>query len=132
MSAAAAFAGQVIGQSVIVLLVFIFMLSAAVTTSLSDKFEEAISSRAANRISDLTQGVQQYISITTLINLAVGVGNAILLLILGVPFAVFWGILAWLMGYIPTVGFWIAMIPPLVLAWTRPRGRFWPRTSHNS
>ncbi len=52
-----------------------------------------------------------------MVNLGVGFGNTILLFILGVPFAVFWGILAWLMGYIPTVGFWIAMVPPLVLAW---------------
>ncbi len=51
LAAAATFAGQVIAQSMIVLLVFIFMLSAAVTTSLSDKFEQATSSRAAKRIS---------------------------------------------------------------------------------
>ena len=61
--------------------------------------------------------MQQYISITTLINFLVGLGNAIILLILGVPFAILWGILAWIMGYIPVVGFWIALIPPTLLAW---------------
>ncbi len=35
---------------------------------------------------------------------------------MGVEHAILWGVLAWLMGYIPTIGFWIAMIPPLILA----------------
>lgn len=34
--------------------------------------------------------------------------------ILLVDFAVMWGVLAWLLGYIPTVGFWLALMPPSI------------------
>jgi predicted PurR-regulated permease PerM len=117
IAAAVSFIGQFISQTIIVILIFIFMLSAAVTTPISDQFEQATSIPTAERISSFTKDVQQYISTTTMVNLLVGIGDAILLFILGVPFAALWGILAWLMGYIPTVGFWIALIPPFVLAW---------------
>ena len=56
-------------------------------------------------------------SITTVVNILVGLGDVILLWIVGVPYALLWGVLSWVMGYIPTVGFWIAMIPPIIVAW---------------
>jgi predicted PurR-regulated permease PerM len=43
--------------------------------------------------------------------------NVIFLAILGVPLAILWGIFSWLAGYIPAIGFWIALIPPLLVAW---------------
>jgi predicted PurR-regulated permease PerM len=33
-----------------------------------------------------------------------------------VDFAVLWGVLAFLTGYIPNVGFWIAFVPPFLMA----------------
>jgi len=42
--------------------------------------------------------------------------DTIFLLILGVDFALLWGLLAFLLGYIPSVGFWFALIPPFILA----------------
>ena len=109
--------GGVAAQFLAVMLIFIFMLSAVVVTPISDQMADVSESSYAQRFSDLTKDVQQYISITTLINFLVGFGNAVLLLILGVPFAILWGILAWIMGYIPVVGFWLALIPPTLLAW---------------
>ena len=109
--------GGIAAQFLAVMLIFIFMLSAVVVTPISDQMADVAEGSYAQRFSDLTKDVQQYISITTLINFLVGAGNAIILLLLGVPFAVLWGILAWIMGYIPVVGFWIALIPPTLLAW---------------
>jgi predicted PurR-regulated permease PerM len=34
-----------------------------------------------------------------------------------VDFAVLWGILAFLLSYIPTINFWLAAIPPTILTW---------------
>jgi predicted PurR-regulated permease PerM len=36
-----------------------------------------------------------------------------------VDFALLWGILAWFLGYIPSIGFWLALIPPVILAWAQ-------------
>jgi len=48
----------------------------------------------------------------------VGLGDMIVLLIMGIPYALLWGLLAWFMGYIPSIGFWIAMIRPFF--WLMP------------
>jgi predicted PurR-regulated permease PerM len=36
-----------------------------------------------------------------------------------VDFAVLWGLLAWFMGYIPSIGFMIALIPPMLMAYAQ-------------
>jgi predicted PurR-regulated permease PerM len=36
---------------------------------------------------------------------------------MGIPYAPLWGLLAWFMGYIPSIGFMIALIPPVLLAY---------------
>jgi predicted PurR-regulated permease PerM len=37
----------------------------------------------------------------------------------GVDYALLWGLLAWFMGYIPSIGFWIALIPPVLMAYAQ-------------
>jgi predicted PurR-regulated permease PerM len=109
--------GQIAAQFFAVMMIFIFMLSAGIVTPISDQLERATESPQVGKIMELTEDVQRYISITTLVNFLVGVGNAIFLLILGVPFAILWGLFSWFTGYIPAVGFWLAMIPPVLIAW---------------
>jgi predicted PurR-regulated permease PerM len=58
-----------------------------------------------------------YIIIRTEVNLAMGIGVAILLAVIGVKYAVFWGFLAFLLGFIPYIGFALAVLPPMLLAW---------------
>jgi predicted PurR-regulated permease PerM len=56
-------------------------------------------------------------TVLTGINFRVGLGDVIFLMIMGVPYAVLWGLLAWFMGYIPSIGFMIALIPPVLMAY---------------
>jgi AI-2 transport protein TqsA len=70
-----------------------------------------------NRFLDLAQKNIDYLVIRTEVNLATGIGTAVILSLLGVKFAIFWGFLAFLLGFIPNIGFWIAIIPPMLLAW---------------
>jgi predicted PurR-regulated permease PerM len=109
--------GSMLVQIGTTLLIFIFMISAAITIPRSSRSNIQIDLPIVSRISAFTHDVRLYMQVTTKINLLVGLGNTILLLILGVDFALLWGILAWLLGYIPAVGFWIALIPPTLLAW---------------
>jgi predicted PurR-regulated permease PerM len=41
------------------------------------------------------------------------------LFILGIPFAALWGLLSFFMGYIPSIGWWISLIPPFFIAWSQ-------------
>jgi AI-2 transport protein TqsA len=65
----------------------------------------------------LAQKNVDYLVIRTEVNLATGIGTAIILALLGVKYAIFWGFLAFLLGFIPNIGFWIAIVPPMLLAW---------------
>ena len=47
----------------------------------------------------------------------VGMGDMVFLWFLGVDYAFLWGMLAWFMGYIPSIGFIIALIPPVLMAY---------------
>jgi predicted PurR-regulated permease PerM len=111
--------GHFIVQLGIVLLIFIFMVSTAISMPAVNRLGLRANSPAIERITELTHDVRHYLSIMTGVNFLVGVGDTIFLMILGVEYAVIWGILAWAMGYIPTIGFWIALIPPFIIAWTQ-------------
>jgi len=59
----------------------------------------------------------EYLIIRLWVNLAMGVGTAVILYFIGVKYAIFWGFLAFLLGFVPYIGFWLAIIPPMLLAW---------------
>jgi predicted PurR-regulated permease PerM len=113
--------GAVVASSVVqlfmTLLIFIFMIITAISLPPASRDGLKTAVPILHRVTGFTGDVRKYVNVTTVINLLVGLGDTILLLILGVDFAVLWGILSWILGYIPTVGFWLALIPPTILAW---------------
>jgi AI-2 transport protein TqsA len=111
------FLGPFVMQLGWTLLIFVFMLSAALTLPKQSRQIFSPDNSILKRVTSFTADVQHYVSVMTLINFLVGLGDALLLWILGVEYALLWGILAWFMGYIPSVGFILALIPPLILAW---------------
>ena len=62
-------------------------------------------------------GVRRYMVVTTGLGVAQGVFNWVALLILQVPGALLWGILSFLCSFIPNVGYFIAIVPPLVFGY---------------
>jgi predicted PurR-regulated permease PerM len=108
---------NIVVQVFMTLLIFIFMISAAISRKPQAEAGLATAEPMVNRVNNFTSDVRQYLTVTTIINMLVGLGDAIFLLIMGVDFAILWGLLAWLLGYIPTIGFWLALIPPTILAW---------------
>ncbi|WP_438853428.1 AI-2E family transporter [Agromyces sp. M3QZ16-3] len=65
-------------------------------------------------LSAYASGVRRYMVVTTLLGLAQGVLNWVALVLLGVPGAFIWGLLSFLCSFIPNVGYFIAIVPPLV------------------
>lgn len=60
--------------------------------------------------------VRHYLAIKTIISLATGVVISVWLLILGVDYALLWGLVAFLLNYIPNLGSIIAAFPAVLLA----------------
>jgi AI-2 transport protein TqsA len=101
------------------LAIFFFMISAALALPAPSRLGLDPNMPIIGRVSALTEDVRKYMTVLTLINFLVGLGDTILLLFLGVDYAVLWGMLAWFMGYIPSIGFIIALIPPVILAYAQ-------------
>jgi AI-2 transport protein TqsA len=62
------------------------------------------------------ENLRRYLAIKTYVSLATGFCIALWLWILGVDFPFLWGLLAFLMNYIPNIGSTIAAIPAVVLS----------------
>ncbi|HEX4589076.1 MAG TPA: AI-2E family transporter, partial [Gemmataceae bacterium] len=77
-------------------------------------------------LDDATARVSRYLFAQLLINASYGLIFAGGLWFLGVPYAFLWGFLAAVMRYVPYVGIWLAVLPPVVLSlavapgWTMP------------
>ena len=63
---------------------------------------------------DYASNVRRYMVVTTVLGVVQGTLNAIALYILHVPAALLWGLLAFLCSFIPNIGYFFALIPPLV------------------
>jgi AI-2 transport protein TqsA len=101
------------------LFIFFFMISAAMSLPGAVRLGLDPSAAIITRIGTLTGDVRRYMTILTGINFLVGMGNTVFLWFLGVDYALLWGLLAWFMGYIPSIGFIIALIPPVLLAYAQ-------------
>jgi AI-2 transport protein TqsA len=99
------------------LFIFFFMISAALAMPTPSRMGLDPTSSIIGRISKLTEDIRKYMTVLTGINFLVGLGDTIFLMIMGVPYAALWGLLAWFMGYIPSIGFMIALVPPVLLAY---------------
>ncbi|GMA42120.1 AI-2E family transporter [Mobilicoccus caccae] len=64
---------------------------------------------------DFARGVRRYWIVTTVFGLIVAVLDTWVLMYLGVPLALVWGVFSFLTNYIPNIGFVIGLIPPALL-----------------
>ena len=63
-----------------------------------------------------TRATRRYMGVNTVFGLLTGLIDAVVLALMGVPLAVLWGLLVFITNYIPYIGFWIALVPPVLLA----------------
>ncbi len=107
--------GNVMSSSFFVILFVIFVLLEASTFS---KKLVYIARRpdTVSYFETFFTNVTRYMALKTILSLATGLSASLLLLILGVDFAVLWGLAAFLLNFIPTIGSLIAAIPPLLIA----------------
>jgi len=101
----------------IVLFTTLFLLLEA--TLFSKKINTVLGSykqELADRITEFGSVVIEYVIIRTKVNFVTGAGFGIALFILGVQDAWLWGILMFILNFVPYLGFIIAVLPPTFLA----------------
>jgi predicted PurR-regulated permease PerM len=92
-----------------------FMLLEA--TTISGKTQvSGVPGTTSDRIRTLASQLRAFVKVSALLGAVVAVIQTALLLVLGVPSAILWGLLSFFFSFIPYVGFVLALIPPAFLA----------------
>ena len=68
------------------------------------------------RLAFVGQGVVRQFGLRAIVNLVTAIGITVLLLVLGVDFALMWGILAFFLSFVPYFGLVLAVAPAVLLA----------------
>lgn len=108
--------GNVMGNAFMILLTVIFIL--AEESVFYRKFSQAStdSNRSLAAIKRFTASVNRYMAIKTTLSLLTGLCIMIWLWVLDVDYPVLWGLLAFLLNFVPTLGSIIAAVPAVLLA----------------
>jgi len=77
--------------------------------------DEKNSQKMLEGFEQVKESIVTYIKVKFLMSLCTGVGYGIICWLFGIDFALFWGYLAFVLNFIPTVGSIIATMPPLLL-----------------
>jgi AI-2 transport protein TqsA len=105
----------VLQNLVLVFLTMVFLLFEA--TGLPAKLHRALGGGTGHLewVARVREEVQRYLGIKTLVSLATGLFVGVSLAILGVDFPILWGLVAFIMNYIPNLGSILAAIPAVLL-----------------
>lgn len=108
--------GNIMTDGFLILLTVMFILAEEV--NFIDKFRYASSSgeKTVEALGRFADSINKYMAIKTIVSLATGLLVMVALMLIGVDYPVLWGLLAFLLNFIPTFGSILAAIPPVLLA----------------
>lgn len=109
---------SLLSNLVLVIFFMVFILLGA--PHFEYKIKKAFSTSNASRVRNIMEGisfqVSRYLVLQTLISTTTGGLVWAFLALMKVDFAITWGVLAFILNFIPTIGSIIASIPPILLA----------------
>ncbi|HHL45400.1 MAG TPA: AI-2E family transporter [Gammaproteobacteria bacterium] len=108
--------GGVLTDAFMILLTVVFILLEA--SSFPRKLHTALTNPGASleHFEQFIHNIQRYMSLKTWISLATGATIATWLTLLGVEYPLLWGMLAFLLNYVPNIGSIIAAVPAIMMA----------------
>jgi len=107
---------RILSNVFLVVLTVVFVLLEV--TGFSGKLGRAfgVSQEELVRFSRITSEVQRYLGFKTLVSVATGILAGTVTAVAGVDFPILWGLVAFLLNYVPNIGSIIAAVPPMLLA----------------
>jgi predicted PurR-regulated permease PerM len=98
-----------------VIMYFIFMLIEA--AGFPEKLRRGLGSNpAVLKAGRFTTSIGTFITIKAWLGFLAATGDVILLTVLGVNYALLWGVMSFLLSFIPSIGYILALIPPVLVA----------------
>jgi predicted PurR-regulated permease PerM len=100
------------------LIVFFVVFILMEASSLPEKAREAFGAetQSIKKFQQFSDSVKKYLIIKTLVSLGTGLSAWLCLWLIGVDYPILWGLLAFLLNFIPNIGSILAAIPPMLLA----------------
>ncbi|MEE4352160.1 MAG: AI-2E family transporter [Desulfatiglans sp.] len=114
--------GSILSNSFLILLTVIFILLEAATFPAKLRASFDSSQVSMTGFDSFMASINRYMVIKTYVSLATGALVAIWLVILGVDYPLLWGLLAFLLNYVPNIGSIMAAIPAVLLAFIQSGG----------
>jgi len=108
--------GKVLSDSFIIIFIMIFMLLEIKIFILKTELIEKIFGNSLEYLNKIGVNIRHYLSIKTWVSIITGILIWLWLLVLGIEYAVLWGLLAFLLNYIPTIGSILAAVPTILFA----------------
>ena len=105
------------GLAVFMLVTMIFAIAESTDIAAKLRVGIGVENPMTAKISIFVNSLVRYFGIRTLINAITGGAVAIMLTLMGVDFAILWGVLTFFLSYIPYIGITLATIPAVVLAY---------------
>jgi predicted PurR-regulated permease PerM len=105
-----------VSNTFMIALIVVFMLLEGVWLPIKLKVAVGEQSALVLQLSHVATQIQRYLAVKTIVSLATGALVGILTAALGLDFALIWGLLAFLLNFIPTIGSLLASIPAVMLA----------------
>jgi len=115
VGAVAAWLGSGLTYSFLLLFIIVYMLLDSY--DIGANLGHHLSPAASARLTAYQTSIRRYWVITTIVGFVAAALDYALLLVLGIPFAVFLAVLAFVTNYIPNVGYFIALVPAMFFAW---------------
>ena len=97
------------------LLIFVYMLASAPTFAKQLRRGLRDNTSLLGQFQDFAHSTTSYLAIKSWVGALTAICQIILMWVMGVNFAVLWGVLSFLFNFVPNIGFYIALIPPVLL-----------------
>lgn len=109
---------SLLSNLILVIIFMVFILSGApyYKYKLRKAFSETNTNRVITIVETISTDISRYLSLQFIISAITGLLFWAVLQIAGIDFAVTWGVFAFVLNFIPTIGSIIATIPPILLA----------------
>lgn len=107
-----------LGNMFIIMLVMFFILAGSgnLSAKVRKSFKEAHAEQLSSMVESIDLRVRQYLITKTLVSIGTGMLTTLILLVLGVDFALLWGFLTFLLNYIPNIGSTVSVIFPFTIS----------------
>jgi predicted PurR-regulated permease PerM len=114
------FAGDLATTLVVAVVIVVFALFMLLEVpAFQTRFRRALGDGSPDlaRGAGFVQSISTFFATKAVLGLLAAAGDLVLFLIVGVDGALLWAVLSFVCSFIPYLGYWLALIPPLLVAW---------------